>query len=61
MAEAVVVAGEVAAGEVAIRRTERPSRSDRSEATPAFRLSEPRAEVLKGIEHPVEVVSVDWH
>ena len=27
----------------------------------AFRLSEPRAEVLKGIEKPVEVVSVDWH
>ena len=26
----------------------------------AFRLSEPRAETLKGVEHPVEVVSVDW-
>jgi class 3 adenylate cyclase len=26
----------------------------------AFRLSEPRAEVLKGFEQPVDVVSVDW-
>ncbi|MGH3133525.1 MAG: adenylate/guanylate cyclase domain-containing protein [Gaiellaceae bacterium] len=26
----------------------------------AFRLSAPRAETLKGIDHPVEVVSVDW-
>jgi class 3 adenylate cyclase len=26
----------------------------------AFRLSEPRAETLKGVEEPVEVVSVDW-
>jgi len=26
----------------------------------AFRLSEPRAETLKGFEQPVEVVSVDW-
>jgi class 3 adenylate cyclase len=26
----------------------------------AFRLSQPRAEVLKGFERPVEVVSVDW-
>ncbi len=26
----------------------------------AFRLSEPRTEDLKGIEQPVEVVSVDW-
>jgi class 3 adenylate cyclase len=26
----------------------------------AFRLSEPRAEQLKGFEEPVEVVSVDW-
>jgi class 3 adenylate cyclase len=26
----------------------------------AFRLSEPRAQVLKGFEQPVEVVSVDW-
>ena len=26
----------------------------------SFRLSEPRAEVLKGIEQPVEVVAVDW-
>jgi class 3 adenylate cyclase len=26
----------------------------------AFRLSEPRAELLKGIEQPIEVVSVDW-
>jgi class 3 adenylate cyclase len=26
----------------------------------AFRLSEPREEALKGFEHPVEVVSVDW-
>jgi class 3 adenylate cyclase len=28
--------------------------------TTAFRLSEPRAQVLKGFEQPVEVVSVDW-
>jgi class 3 adenylate cyclase len=28
--------------------------------TAAFRLSEPRAESLKGFERPVEVVSVDW-
>jgi class 3 adenylate cyclase len=26
----------------------------------AYRLSEPRAEALKGVEQPVEVVSVDW-
>jgi hypothetical protein len=26
----------------------------------AFRLSEPRLETLKGVETPVEVVSVDW-
>ena len=26
----------------------------------AFRLSEPRAQELKGFEHPVDVVSVDW-
>jgi class 3 adenylate cyclase len=26
----------------------------------AYRLSEPRSEALKGIEQPVEVVSVDW-
>jgi class 3 adenylate cyclase len=26
----------------------------------AFRLSEPRAELLKGFEQPIEVVSVDW-
>ena len=26
----------------------------------AFRLSEPRAESLKGVENPVDVVSVDW-
>jgi class 3 adenylate cyclase len=26
----------------------------------AFRLSEPRAERLKGFEHPVDVVTVDW-
>jgi class 3 adenylate cyclase len=26
----------------------------------AFRLSEPRAETLKGLEQPVEVVAVDW-
>ena len=26
----------------------------------AFRLSEPRHESLKGVEAPVEVVSVDW-
>jgi class 3 adenylate cyclase len=26
----------------------------------AFRLSEPRAEALKGFDQPVEVVSVDW-
>ena len=26
----------------------------------AFRLSEPRAEILKGFEEPVEVVAVDW-
>jgi class 3 adenylate cyclase len=26
----------------------------------AFRLSEPRAEVLKGFDQPVDVVSVDW-
>jgi class 3 adenylate cyclase len=26
----------------------------------AFRLSEPRSESLKGVEQPVEVVSVDW-
>jgi len=26
----------------------------------AFRLSEPRAQVLKGLEQPIDVVSVDW-
>ena len=26
----------------------------------SYRLSEPRAEELKGVEQPVEVVSVDW-
>ena len=26
----------------------------------AFRLSEPRAEILKGFEDPIEVVAVDW-
>ncbi len=26
----------------------------------SFRLSEPRAETLKGFEQPIEVVSVDW-
>ena len=26
----------------------------------AFRVSEPRAEQLKGFEQPVDVVSVDW-
>jgi class 3 adenylate cyclase len=26
----------------------------------AFRLSEPRSESLKGFEHPIDVVSVDW-
>jgi class 3 adenylate cyclase len=26
-----------------------------------LRLSEPRAELLRGLEQPVEVVSVDWH
>jgi class 3 adenylate cyclase len=26
----------------------------------SFRLSEPRAEALKGVEQPVEVVAVDW-
>lgn len=26
----------------------------------AFRLSEPRSELLKGFEHPIDVVSVDW-
>jgi class 3 adenylate cyclase len=26
----------------------------------SFRLSEPRTETLKGLEQPVEVVSVDW-
>ena len=26
----------------------------------SYRLSEPRAEALKGVEQPVEVVSVDW-
>jgi class 3 adenylate cyclase len=25
-----------------------------------FRLSEPRVEILKGLETPVEVVAVDW-
>jgi hypothetical protein len=25
-----------------------------------FRLSEPRSESLRGVELPVEVVSVDW-
>jgi class 3 adenylate cyclase len=29
-------------------------------AQTAFRLSEPRVETLKGVEQPVEVVSVDW-
>ena len=28
--------------------------------TSSYRLSEPRAEPLKGVEQPVEVVSVDW-
>jgi class 3 adenylate cyclase len=28
--------------------------------TASYRLSEPRAEALKGVEQPVEVVSVDW-
>ena len=28
--------------------------------TSSYRLSEPRAEALKGVEQPVEVVSVDW-
>jgi class 3 adenylate cyclase len=28
--------------------------------TSSYRLSEPRAESLKGVEQPVEVVSVDW-
>ena len=26
----------------------------------AFRLSEPRAEILKGLERPIDIVSVDW-
>jgi class 3 adenylate cyclase len=26
----------------------------------SFRLSQPRAEILKGVEQPIEVVSVDW-
>jgi class 3 adenylate cyclase len=26
----------------------------------AYRQSEPRAELLQGVEHPIEVVSVDW-
>jgi class 3 adenylate cyclase len=26
----------------------------------AFRLSEPRTELLKGFEEPIEIVSVDW-
>jgi hypothetical protein len=26
----------------------------------AFRVSEPRAESLKGFERPIDVVSVDW-
>ena len=26
----------------------------------AFRLSEPRAQALKGFEQPIDVVSVDW-
>jgi class 3 adenylate cyclase len=26
----------------------------------SFRLSEPRTETLRGFEHPVELVAVDW-
>jgi class 3 adenylate cyclase len=34
--------------------------SDTLDGISGFRLSEPRAESLKGFEEPVEVVSVDW-
>jgi len=36
------------------------SRETLDGAESSFRLSEPRAERLKGFEHPIEVVSVDW-
>jgi class 3 adenylate cyclase len=36
------------------------SRDTLDGAASAYRLSEPRAEVLKGFEHPVDLVSVDW-
>jgi class 3 adenylate cyclase len=36
------------------------SRETLDGAATTFRLSAPRAETLKGFEHPVEVVSVDW-
>jgi len=36
------------------------SRETLDGAASSFRVSEPRAEPLKGFEHPIEVVSVDW-
>ena len=37
------------------------SRDTLDGADTSFRLSEPRAEVFKGFEQPIDVVSVDWH
>jgi class 3 adenylate cyclase len=37
------------------------SRETLDGVTVSFRLSEPRSQPLKGVEHPVEVVAVDWH
>jgi hypothetical protein len=36
------------------------SRETLEAAGTGFRLSEPRSEVFKGFEQPIEVVSVDW-
>jgi len=36
------------------------SRATLDGAASSFRLSEPRTERLKGFEHPIEVVAVDW-
>ena len=36
------------------------SRDTLDGAGSSFRLSEPRAEVFKGFEEPIDVVAVDW-
>jgi len=50
--EASRIAGVAKGGEIV---------ASRSTVGDAFRTSEPRSELLKGLSEPIEVVTVDWH